>query len=43
MTNKTQITIKVNDDLLEELRKKAKEDDRSLSSYINTLLKKSVK
>lgn len=43
MTNKTQITIMVDDDLLEELRKKAKEDDRSLSSYINTLLKKSVK
>lgn len=43
MTNKTQITIMVDDDLLEELRKKAKEDDRSLSSYINTILKKSVK
>ena len=39
---KEKISITVDSDLLEKLRKKAEEDDRSLSQYINHVLRKSL-
>ena len=37
---KEKISITVDADLLEKLREKAEQDDRSLSQYINLILKK---
>ena len=37
---KEHISITLDSDLLEKLREKAEEDDRSVSSYINLVLKK---
>ena len=37
---KDKISITIDNDLLEKLRKKAEYDDRSLSSYINLILRK---
>ena len=37
---KEKISITIDSDLLEKLRKKAEYDDRSLSQYINLILKK---
>ena len=37
---KERISITIDGDLLEKLREKAEEDDRSLSQYINLVLKK---
>ena len=37
---KDKISISIDSDLLEAIRKKAEEDDRSLSQYINLVLKK---
>ena len=37
---KDKISITIDGDLLEKLREKAEEDDRSLSQYINLVLKK---
>jgi len=37
---KESISITLDSDLLEELRKEAEKDDRSLSQYINLILKK---
>lgn len=37
---KEKISITIDSDLLEKLRKLAEEDDRSVSSYINLILKK---
>ena len=37
---KEKISITIDSDLLEKLREKAEEDDRSVSSYINLVLKK---
>lgn len=37
---KNKISITIDSDLLEALREKAEEDDRSLSQYINLILKK---
>lgn len=37
---KEKISITLDNDLLEKLREKAEEDDRSLSQYINIVLKK---
>lgn len=39
---KEKISITVDSDLIEILRKKAEEDDRSLSQYINLILRKSL-
>ncbi len=39
---KERISITIDNDLLEKLRAKAEEDDRSLSQYINILLRKSL-
>ncbi len=39
---KEKISITVDSDLLEELRKEAERDDRSLSQYINMVLKKHI-
>ena len=39
---KEKISITVDTDLLSKLREKAEEDDRSLSSYINLVLKKHI-
>ena len=39
---KEKISITIDNDLLEALRKKAEEDDRSLSQYINLVLRKSL-
>lgn len=39
---KEKISITIDSDLLEELRAKAEADDRSLSQYINLILKKSL-
>ena len=36
------ISITIDNDLLEKLREMAEEDDRSLSSYINLILKKHI-
>ena len=37
---KDKISITIDNDLLEKIRAKAEEDDRSLSQYINLVLKK---
>ena len=37
---KEKISITIDNDLLEKIRLKAEEDDRSLSQYINLVLKK---
>lgn len=37
---KDKISITIDNDLLEKLREKAEYDDRSLSSYINLILRK---
>lgn len=37
---KERISITIDGDLLEKIRTKAEEDDRSLSQYINLVLKK---
>ena len=37
---KERISITIDNDLLEKIRIKAEEDDRSLSQYINLVLKK---
>ncbi len=37
---KERVSITLDSDLLEKLRKLAEEDDRSLSQYINILLRK---
>lgn len=37
---KDKISITIDGDLLEKIRLKAEEDDRSLSQYINLVLKK---
>ena len=37
---KEKISITIDGDLLEKIRLKAEEDDRSLSQYINLVLKK---
>ncbi len=37
---KNKISITIDSDLLEELKKEAEKDDRSLSQYINLILKK---
>lgn len=40
---KTKVSITLDSDLLEELKVLAEQDDRSLSQYINLLLKELVK
>ncbi len=40
---KEKISITIDSDLLKELKREAEQDDRSLSQYINLLLRKSVK
>jgi len=40
---KEKISITIDSDLLEILRKRAEKDDRSLSQYINIILKESLK
>jgi len=40
---KEKISITIDGDLLEELKKLAENDDRSLSQYINIILRKYVK
>lgn len=40
---KEKISITIDADLLERLKQKAEEDDRSLSQYINLVLKEHVK
>ena len=37
---KEKISVTLDSDLLEKLREKAEKDDRSLSSYINLILKR---
>jgi hypothetical protein len=39
---KTQISLTLDNDLVERLRKLAEEDDRSLSQYINIVLKEHI-
>ena len=39
---KDKISITIDNDLLAKLREKAEEDDRSLSQYINLVLKKHI-
>ena len=39
---KEKISITIDSDLLEILKKNAEKDDRSLSGYINTILKKHI-
>ena len=39
---KDKISITIDNDLLEKLREKAEYDDRSLSSYINFILRKHI-
>ncbi len=39
---KEKISITIDSDLLEALRQRAEQDDRSLSQYINLILKKHV-
>ncbi len=39
---KESVSITLDSDLLEELRKEAAQDDRSLSQYINMVLKKHI-
>ncbi len=40
---KEKISITIDSDLLERLRLEAEEDDRSLSQYINIILKEHIK
>ena len=40
---KEKISITIDGDLVEILRQKAEEDDRSLSQYINLVLKEHIK
>ena len=40
---KEKISITIDSDLLERLRIEAEEDDRSLSQYINLILKEHIK
>ena len=40
---KSRLSLTVDDDILEELRTLAEEDDRSLSQYINRVLRAHVK
>ncbi len=40
---KEKISITIDSDLLERLRLEAEEDDRSLSQYINLILKEYIK
>jgi len=40
---KEKISITIDSDLLEKLRLEAEEDDRSLSQYINIILKEHIK
>ena len=37
---KEKISITIDSDILEKIREKAEQDDRSLSQYINVILKK---
>ena len=39
---KEKISITIDEDLLKELRKRAENDDRSLSQYINLVLKQHI-
>ena len=39
---KEKISITIDNDLLKKLRHQAEEDDRSLSQYINIILKKHI-
>lgn len=39
---KERISITIDNDLLEKLRERAEMDDRSLSSYINLILRKFI-
>ena len=40
---KEKISITIDQDVLEQLREKAEKDDRSLSQYINIILKEHLK
>lgn len=40
---KEKISITIDEDVLKELKIKAEEDDRSLSQYINMILKRHIK
>lgn len=40
---KEKISITIDEDILKELKARAEEDDRSLSQYINIILKKHIK
>ena len=40
---KEKISITIDEDVLKELKIRAEEDDRSLSQYINLVLKKHIK
>ena len=40
---KEKISITIDSDVLEKVRKKAENDDRSLSQYINLILKEHIK
>lgn len=40
---KEKISITIDEDVLKELKSRAEEDDRSLSQYINIILKKHIK
>lgn len=40
---KEKISITIDSDILEEIRKEAENDDRSLSQFINVLLKEHLK
>jgi len=40
---KSQVSITVDSDILEKLRTLAEEDDRSLSQYVNRILRKHIK
>lgn len=39
---KTKVSLTLDNDLLDDLKKRAENDDRSLSQYINMVLKKWV-
>ncbi|MDE6658729.1 MAG: toxin-antitoxin system protein [Eubacterium sp.] len=40
---KEKISITIDEDVLKEIKIRAEEDDRSLSQYINIILKKHIK
>lgn len=42
MAIKTSYTFKLDNDLLNKLKIKAKQDNRSFNNYVETLLKKSI-